>query len=34
MWSQRIIRNYESESVSFLTNFETDLHATVSDVYY
>jgi len=34
MWSQRRKSDSESESVSFLTNFETDLHATVSDVYY
>jgi len=34
MWSHRSKSDPESESVFFLTNFETDLHATVSDVYY
>ena len=34
MWSHRSKSDSENESVFFLTNFDTDLHATVSDVYY
>jgi hypothetical protein len=34
VWSQRHKSYSDSESVFSLTNFKTDLRATVSDVYY
>jgi len=34
MWSQRRKSDSDSESAFSLKNFETDLRATVSEVYY
>ena len=34
IWSHRSKSDSENESDFFLTNFDTDLHATVSDMYF